>query len=197
MADNERVVEADEMRRKSEEEARMRALEGKVDARTGDGADEKHVRDLGKRMSDREVQQRDEMEFLKGEGSVHRDGRVTPDVPDHLNNPDATVEDHIKDLERRANTAEAVEEDLQRAKRGEADARTHTDTGRPSDPGAAADAADALHGPISPTMPTDPKNDRLDPQVEMEPAKAKAPVKPDLPPISKPKAADKDDAKKS
>lgn len=195
--DKDRVADADAMRRKDEEEARLRSLEGKVDARTGDGADEKHIRDLEQRMADREVQQRDTLDFLKGEGAAHRDGRVTPDVPDHLNNPDATAEDRIKDLERRANTAEAAEEDLARARRGEADARRHAE-GRPADPGKAADEADALHGPISPTMPTDPANKRLDPQVEMEPAKAKAPVKPDLPPVPKPSASDKarDDKKK-
>lgn len=192
--DQERVAERDEMRRQEREAERLRALEGKVDARTGDAADEKHLRDLEQRMADREVQQRDNLDFLKGEGAAHRDGRVTPDVPDHLNNPDATAEDRIKDLERRANTAEAAEEDLTRARIGEADARTHAE-GRPSDPGAAADAADALHGPASPTMPMDPKNDRLDPQPVVEPAKAKAPVKPDLPPVPKASPKDKDDKK--
>lgn len=197
--DKDRVAEADETRRKDAEEARLRALEGKVDARTGKGADDKHVRDLEKRMADREVKQRDDLDFLKGEGAAHRDGRVTPDVPDHLNNPDATVEDHIKDLERRANVAEAAQEDLDRARRGEADARTHTDTGRPKDPGALADEADALHGPQSPTMPTDPANTRTDPQVEMDPVKAPASKKPDLPPAPKPKPAsarDRDNDKK-
>jgi hypothetical protein len=195
--DKDRVAEADEMRRKEREEARLRDLAGKVDAPTGKGADEKHVRDLEKRMADREVQQRDELDYLKGEGATHRDGRVTPDVPDHLNNPDATVEDHIKDLERRANTAEATQEDLNRARRGEADARTHAE-GRPSDPGAAADQADALHGSQSPTMPTDPANKRLDPQVQMDPTSAPASKKPDLPPAPKgpTRVADKDDKKK-
>lgn len=193
--DTERVAEAEELRRKEREEARLRTLEGKVDARTGDGADEKHVKDLERRMADREVRQRDDLDFLKGEGAAHRDGRVTPDVPDHLNNPDATAEDRIKDLERRANTAEAVQEDLDRARRGEADARPHAE-GRPSDPGALADAADALHGSQSPTMPTDPKNDRLDPQPAMEPAKGPAPKKPDLPRVPRASAAkDKDDKK--
>jgi hypothetical protein len=194
--DRDRVAERDAMRREEEEAARLRALEGKVDAKTGK-ADEKHIRDMEKRMADREVEQRDDLDFLKGEGAAHRDGRVTPDVPDHLNNPDATVEDHLKDLERRANTAEAAQEDLDRARRGEADARTHTATGRPANPGDLADAADALHGPQSATMPTDPANKRLDPQVEMEPAKAKAPTKPDLPPVRKqPAASSKDDKDK-
>lgn len=194
--DRDRVADADEMRRQEREAARLRDLEGKVDAPKMGEAEEKHIRDLEKRMSAREVQQRDEQEFLKGEGSVHRDGRVTPDVPDHLNNPDATVEDHIKDLERRANTAEAVEEDLARARHSEADARTHNVDGRPSDPGDLADEADALHGPQSPTMPTDPKNDRLDPQVAVEPATGPAPKKPTLPPVRKtPAAKDKDDKK--
>lgn len=194
--DRERVAEADDLRRQQAEEARLRSLEGKVDATSGKGADEKHVRDLEKRMADREVQQRDELDFLKGEGAAHRDGRVTPDVPDHLNNPDATAEDRIKDLERRANTAEAAQEDLDRARRGEADARRHSD-GRPSDPGALADEADALHGPTSPTMPTDPANKRMDPQVEMEPARGPRASKPDLPPVRRqPVDKDKDDKKK-
>lgn len=193
--DRDRVVERDEMRRQENEAKRLRDLEGKVDAVGTGEIDEKHVKDLEKRMADREVQQRDELEFLKGEGSVHRDGRVTPDVPDHLNNPDATAEDRVKDLERRANTAESAQEDIDRARRGEADARTHSE-GRPANPGAAADDADALHGSISPTMPLDPANKRLDPQVEMEPAKAKAPVKPDLPPVPKPSASKDKDAKK-
>lgn len=193
--DNDRVAERDEMRRQEREAARLRDLAGKVDVPSTGEVDEKHLRDLEGRMADREVQQRDTLDFLKGEGAAHRDGRVTPDVPDHLNNPDATAEDRIKDLERRANTAETAEEDLTRARIGEADARAHSEY-RPSDPGEAADAADALHGPASPTMPMDPKNDRLDPRPVVEPAKAKAPVKPDLPPVPKPSASkDKDDKK--
>lgn len=199
--DVERVAERDAMRQREAEEARLRSLEGKVDSPSGKGLDEKHLKDLEDRMAKREVQQRDELDFLKGEGAAHRDGRVTPDVPDHLNNPDATAEDRLKDLERRANTAESAQEDLDRARHGEADARTHTETGRPRDPGALADEADALHGPTSPTMPVDPANKRTDPQVEMEPAKAPAPKKPDLPPAPKPKpdaarARARDDDKK-
>jgi hypothetical protein len=179
--DRDRVVERDQQMREQAEAARLRDLAGKVDAKKPGGADEKHVRDMEKRMADREVQQRDALDAMRGEGAAHRDGRVTPDVPDHLNNPDATVEDHIKDLERRANTAEAVDEDLERAARSERDAAAHSVPGsRPADPGAAADAADALHGSQSPTMPTDPANTRTDPQPAAEPVKAsheKAPEK--------------------
>src|SRR4051812_19493220 len=112
--DKDRVVERDAMRREQEEASRLRDLEGKVDVRSGAGADEKHVKDLEQRMADREVQQRDELDFLKGAGAAPRDGRVPPDVPDHLNTPDAPAEDRIKDLERRANTAESAQEDLDR-----------------------------------------------------------------------------------
>ena len=178
--DKDRVVERDELLRQQREADRLRDLEGKVDARTPGGADEKHVRTLEKRMADREVQQRDALDAMRGQGAAHRDGRVTPDVPDHLNNPDATVEDHLKDLERRANTAEAAEEDLLRAGRAEADAAAHSEAGsRPKDPGAAVDAADALHGATSPTMPTDPANTRTDPQPAMDPAKAAHPKAPE------------------
>lgn len=169
--DRDRVDERDKMLREEREAARLRDLAGKVDAPSAGKAGDKHVRDLEKRMADREVQQRDALDAMRGEGAAHRDGRVTPDAPDHLNNPDATVEDHIKDLERRANTAEAAEEDLARAGRSERDADAHSDA-RPRDPGAAADAADALHGSASPTMPTDPANKRTDPQPSVEPQKA-------------------------
>ncbi len=178
--DNDQEMDATELRRQQREQDRVRDLAGKVGAREAGDVDEKKVRDLGKQMSEREIQQRDALDAMRGQGAAHRDGRVTPDVPDHLNNPDATVEDHIKDLERRANTAEAAEEDLNRAARGERDAAAHSEPGsRPSDPGAAQDAADALHGTASPTMPTDPANDRLDPQVAVEPAKDSHPKNPE------------------
>lgn len=173
-------ISVDEMRRQEREQQRLRDLEGKVGARKLGEVNEQHVRNLEKQMAEREVQQRDALDAMRGQGAAHRDGRVTPDVPDHLNNPDATVEDHIKDLERRANTAEAADEDLFRAARGERDAAAHSEPGsRPMDPGKAADEADALHGPVSPTMPTDPANKRLDPQVQVEPAKAPASKNPE------------------
>ncbi len=173
-------TDPNEVRRIEREQARVRDLEGKVDAKPLGEVDEKHVRNLADRMSDREVAQRDALEAMRGQGAAHRDGRVTPDVPDHLNNPDATVEDHIKDLERRANTADAVDEDLRRAARGERDAAANSEPGsRPEDPGAAQDAADALHGAASPQMPTDPANDRTDPQPAVEPVKASHPKAPE------------------
>lgn len=173
-------VSAEEMRRQEREQQRVRDLAGKVGTQQAGEVDEEHVRDLEDQMADREVQQRGALDAMRGQGAAHRDGRVTPDVPDHLNNPDATVDDHIKDLERRANTAEAADEDLRRAARGERDAAAHSEPGsRPSDPGAAQDAADALHGSASPTMPTDPANAQLDPQVSVDPSKAPQPKHPE------------------
>lgn len=171
MADREN--DPNELRHQQEQAQRLNDLAGKVRGVDLDDVNEGRVRDLSDQMSAREIEQRDALDAMRGQGAAHRDGRVTPDVPDHLNNPDATVEDHIKDLERRANTAKAADEDLMRAARGERDAAGHSEPGsRPADPGQAADAADALHGPTSPTMPTDPANDRLDPQAAVEPADA-------------------------
>jgi hypothetical protein len=167
------MMSAADLNRQQREQDRVRDLAGKVGARTTDKVDDDRVRDLEGQMAEREVQQRDALDAMRGEGAAHRDGRVTPDVPDHLNNPDATVEDHIKDLERRANTADAADEDLMRAARGERDAAAHSEPGtRPADPGKAADRSDPLHGPTSPTMPTDPANTRTDPQPAMDPVKA-------------------------
>jgi hypothetical protein len=159
----------EERRAQDRMQDRVRSLAGKVAGPDDGEVDEAAVRDLEQQMTEREVRQRDAMDAMRGQGAVRRDGRVTPDVPDHLNNPDATVEDRLKDLERRANTADAVDEDLRRAARGERDAAEHSEPGsRPMDSGEAADAADALHGPQSEAMPLDPANKRLDPQPAVE-----------------------------
>lgn len=171
MADQE--MDPTEMRRQERMQDRVRALAGKVGTQQPGEVDEAQIRDLEQQMTEREVQQRDALDAMRGQGAARRDGRVTPDVPDHLNNPDATIEDRLKDLERRANTADAVDEDLRRAGRGERDAAAHSEPGsRPMDSGDAADAADALHGPSPEAMPLDPANERLDPQVAVEPASA-------------------------
>lgn len=172
------MLDADAMRRQEREKQRVRDLEGKVGVRKPGEVDDDHVRDLEEQMTAREVQQRDALDAMRGTGAAGRDGRVTPDVPDHLNTPDATVEDHIKDLERRANTADAIDEDLFRAARGERDAAAHSVPGsRPADPGEAVDASDPLHGASSPPMPTDPANERLDPQPAMDTPKTPKPEK--------------------
>lgn len=165
------AMDKTEVARQQREQDRVRDLEGKVGARSTTDVGEAKVRKLADQMAEREVQQRDAMENMRGQGAVHRDGRVIPDVPDHLNNPDATAEDHLKDLERRANTADAVDEDLNRAARGVADAAADGAESA-GDPGKAADESDALHGPSADPMPTDPQNDRLDPQPAVEPATA-------------------------
>jgi hypothetical protein len=168
MADND--VKTPEERAADERmQARVRDLMGKVAGPDADAVDEKTIRDLEEQMTEREVRQRDAMRAMRGHGAVGRDGRVTPDVPDHLNNPSVSIEDRLKDLERRANTADAVDEDLFRAAHGESDAAAHSESGsRPADSGAAADAADALHGPTPAPMPLDPANERLDPQPVVE-----------------------------
>lgn len=164
-------LDLDEQAMRQWQQQRLRAVAGKVSPRAADIDPADHVRTLHDQMSKREVQQRDALAAMRGTGAARRDGRVTPDMPDHLNGPDATVEDHIKDLERRAHIADLAEADLEQAALTQRDVAGHSMAGMaPSDPGAEADRSDELHG-FSPGMSTDPANARTDPQPAVEPVK--------------------------